>query len=68
MQLRCHTSRTGHLYSKFGWGNKKSLVDDPAKAELNVREELIKHYKCAVLPPQITELRRGGCRRGQPET
>lgn len=27
------------------WGNRKSLVDDPAAAGLDVRAELLKYYK-----------------------
>ena len=45
LQLRCHTAREGHLFRKFGWGNKKSLADDPAAAGLDVRAELLAYYK-----------------------
>lgn len=45
MQLRCHTAREGHLFRKFGWGNRKSLVEDPAAAGLDVRAELLSYYK-----------------------
>jgi len=45
LQLRCHTAREGHLFRKFGWGNRKSLVEDPAAAGIDVREELLKYYK-----------------------
>ena len=45
MQLRAHTSREDHPAHKFGWGNRKSLVDDPATAGHDVRAELLKHYK-----------------------
>ena len=46
MQLRCHTAREGHLFRKFGWGNRKSLVEDPAAAGLDVREALLAYYRC----------------------
>ena len=46
MQLRCHTAREGHLFRMFGWGNRKSLVDDPAAAGLDVREALLAYYRC----------------------
>ncbi|KAL4440115.1 hypothetical protein ABPG75_003116 [Micractinium tetrahymenae] len=45
LQLRCHTARDGHLFRKFGWGNKKSLVEDPAAAGIDVRQELLKYYR-----------------------
>lgn len=45
MQLRCHTAREGHLFRKFGWGNRKSLVEDPKAAGLDVRAELLRYYK-----------------------
>lgn len=34
-----------HPAAKFGWGNKKSLKDDPLKAGLAVRQYLLKHYQ-----------------------
>ena len=49
LQLRCHTAREGHLFRKFGWGNRKSLVDDPAAAGIDVRQALLRYYKCARL-------------------
>lgn len=45
LQLRCHTAKEGHLFRKFGWGNRKSLVEDPAAAGLDVRAELLRYYK-----------------------
>ena len=45
LQLRAHTARQGHPASKFGWGNRKSLVEDPAAAGIDVRAELLRHYK-----------------------
>lgn len=44
-QLRAHTSRAEHPASKFGWGNRKSLVEDPAAAGIDVRAALLEHYK-----------------------
>lgn len=46
MQLRCHTSRQGHLCRKFAWGNRKSLMEDPGVAGIDMREELLTHYRC----------------------
>ncbi|KAI8472962.1 MAG: Metalloenzyme, LuxS/M16 peptidase-like protein [Monoraphidium minutum] len=43
-QLMCHTSKPGHVYSKFSWGNKKSLWDEPREAGLDVRSELLEYY------------------------
>jgi secreted Zn-dependent insulinase-like peptidase len=37
-------SKPGHVYSKFTWGNKKSLWEAPAAAGLDVRDELLKYY------------------------
>lgn len=45
MQLRSHFARKEHPAHKFGWGNRKSLVEDPAAAGHDVRAELLKHYK-----------------------
>lgn len=46
LQLRCRTAREGHLFRKFGWGNRKSLVEDPATAGIDVRQELLQYYRC----------------------
>jgi nardilysin len=43
-QLRCHTALPGHVFSKFFWGNKASLIDIPTKNGLEPREELMKYY------------------------
>ncbi|EFN52789.1 hypothetical protein CHLNCDRAFT_138430 [Chlorella variabilis] len=45
LQLRCRTAREGHLFRKFGWGNRKSLVEDPATAGIDVRQELLQYYR-----------------------
>ena len=45
IQLRCHTAREGHVYRIFGWGNRKSLQEDPARRGGRVYEELLKHYR-----------------------
>ena len=34
-----------HPAAKFGWGNRKSLKDDPAKEGIDVRDYLLKHYR-----------------------
>ena len=44
-QLRCHTAKDGHIYRKFTWGNRKSLVDNPATKSIDVRSELVQYYK-----------------------
>lgn len=44
-QLRAFTSHPGHPAALFGWGNKKSLMEIPVSKGIDVREELLKHYK-----------------------
>ena len=44
-QLRSHTSKAGHLYRKFTWGNRKSLVEQPKEAGIDVRKRLVEYYK-----------------------
>jgi len=44
-QLRSHTSKPGHLYRKFTWGNRKSLIEQPGDAGIAVRERLVEYYK-----------------------
>ena len=44
-QLRCHTAQDGHLYRKFTWGNRKSLIEQPAAAGIDVRQRLVDYYK-----------------------
>ncbi|KAK9820983.1 hypothetical protein WJX81_000873 [Elliptochloris bilobata] len=44
-QLRAHTARQGHIYRKFSWGNRKSLVDMPKAKGVDVRKELLRYYK-----------------------
>lgn len=46
-QLRCHTAVEGHIYSKFTWGNRKSLVELPAAAGIDVRSQLLQYYRQA---------------------
>ncbi|KFM22670.1 Insulin-degrading enzyme [Auxenochlorella protothecoides] len=43
-QLRAHTARPGHELSKFGWGNRRSLAQEPAAAGVDVRGGLVRHY------------------------
>ncbi|KAL5720801.1 nardilysin [Ranunculus cassubicifolius] len=43
-QLQCHTSAPGHLFNRFFWGNKKSLVDAVEKG-INLREQILQLYK-----------------------
>lgn len=44
-QLRSHTAQKGHLYQKFSWGNRKSLVEQPSAAGIDVRKRLFSYYK-----------------------
>ena len=44
-QLRCHTARQGHIYRKFTWGNRKSLVELPCERGVDVRQRLVQYYK-----------------------
>ncbi len=44
-QLRSHTARDGHLYRKFTWGNRRSLIQQPSEAGIDVRERLLEYYK-----------------------
>lgn len=46
-QLRCHTAADGHMFRKFTWGNRKSLVEQPAASGIDVRQRLLDYYKCA---------------------
>ncbi|XP_065349186.1 insulin-degrading enzyme-like [Cloeon dipterum] len=43
-QLERSLSSKDHPYSKFDIGNKQTLVDDPKKNGINVREELLKFH------------------------
>ncbi|CAM9115596.1 unnamed protein product [Discosporangium mesarthrocarpum] len=38
--LWCHTSKPGHPFSKFSWGNMASLKDEPEAKGVNVRAAL----------------------------
>ena len=44
-QLRCHTARGGHMYRKFTWGNRKSLIEQPAERGVDVRAALVDYYR-----------------------
>lgn len=35
----------GHIYQGFSWGNKKSLWDLPKDSRVDVRSEIMKHYR-----------------------
>ena len=43
-QLGKSLSRKGHPYSKFGTGNKETLVQIPKEKGINVRDELLKFH------------------------
>jgi nardilysin len=44
-QLICHTAMQGHIYQGFSWGNKKSLWDQPRASHVDIRSEILNHYK-----------------------
>ncbi|KAI8109469.1 hypothetical protein M9434_000751 [Picochlorum sp. BPE23] len=44
-QSRASMVAPGHPASKFGWGNKESLFDQPAAKGVNVRDRIIEYYK-----------------------
>ncbi|XP_031485488.1 nardilysin-like isoform X2 [Nymphaea colorata] len=43
-QLQCHTSKAGHPFNRFFWGNKKSLCDAMDKG-VNLRELILNMFK-----------------------
>ncbi|CAN6468935.1 unnamed protein product [Victoria cruziana] len=43
-QLQCHTSKDGHPFNRFFWGNKKSLCDAVDKG-VNLREQILDMFK-----------------------
>lgn len=43
-QLRCHTSKDGHVFRKFTWGNRKSLYDGPRKEGFDIQKEIKAYY------------------------
>lgn len=44
-QLRAETCRQDHPSSKFGWGNRLSLVERPLELGVNVRGKLVQHFE-----------------------
>ncbi|KAK9862426.1 hypothetical protein WJX84_001898 [Apatococcus fuscideae] len=44
-QLRCHTSKDGHVFRKFTWGNRKSLYDGPREEKVDISKEIKEYYK-----------------------
>ncbi|KXZ55212.1 hypothetical protein GPECTOR_3g355 [Gonium pectorale] len=44
-QIMCHTSRPGHIYRKFSWGNRASLWERPRQAGIDVRQRLLEYYQ-----------------------
>ena len=55
-QLRCHTARPGHIYRKFTWGNRRSLVTLPAERGVDVRERLVQYYRWGGLQALVMRL------------
>ena len=56
-QLRCHTAKSGHIYNKFSWGNRKSLFDEPKAKGVAVRDELVQYYRCTFLGLNLANVR-----------
>lgn len=52
-QVLCDVSLPHHPYHRFGWGNRKSLLELPRKENVNVRDEILrfyyKHYSANVM-------------------
>ena len=50
-QVLSSLTQPGHPYHRFGWGNQRSLVDEPKQAALDMRSELLhfheRHYSAA---------------------
>ncbi|KAK3258215.1 hypothetical protein CYMTET_32734 [Cymbomonas tetramitiformis] len=53
-QLQCYTARPGHPFSKFSWGNEKSLVELPASKGIDQRTQLLQYYKEHYLAGNMT--------------
>eukprot|EP00898_Chlorokybus_atmophyticus_P001398 jgi/Chlat1/2259/Chrsp17S08725 len=43
-QMQCYFSPEGHPFRKFGWGNRRSLVDIPWEQGVDVRTKLLQLY------------------------
>ena len=59
-QLRCHTANPGHVFSKFMWGNHRSLIVLPTERGLSPREELMKYYKAQYSAERMSLVILGG--------
>ncbi|CAM9645016.1 unnamed protein product [Chrysoparadoxa australica] len=44
-ELWCHSSKDNHPYSKFCWGDLRSLKEQPAAAGLDIKEEMLAFHK-----------------------
>ncbi|CAM9165979.1 unnamed protein product, partial [Choristocarpus tenellus] len=52
-ELWCHTSKPGHPFSKFCWGSKASLKDEPESKGVDVRAMLFDFYKLHYKAPAM---------------
>ena len=67
-QLRCHLCADGHPHKGFGWGDARSLVDQPAAAGVDVRAQMHKfhesHYSANLMTAVVVGFESlDGCRR-----
>ena len=55
-QVQCATCLAGHVYSKFVWGNKRSLSTSPSERTppLDVRESVLRFYEEHYVPQRMT--------------
>ncbi|WIA17248.1 hypothetical protein OEZ85_014121 [Tetradesmus obliquus] len=59
-QLMCHTSKAGHIYNKFSWGNLASLWSQPRAAGIDVRQRIIDYYRAQYGPARMSLVLLGG--------
>lgn len=67
-ELKKRFSKPNHDYQKFGYGTRKTLLDDPKERNCHVREELLKFYStfyssnimtlCVVAKESLDELKK----------
>lgn len=60
VQLRCATARPGHVFTKFSWGNRRSLLDDPRAAGLDPRVCVQDYYRCHYSADRMSLVVAGG--------
>lgn len=57
----CLQAVAGHVYTKFSWGNMKSLWQDPVDKGLDVRQQLMNYYRWVASLPCCLMCRHLGC-------